>query len=151
MTKKQEQTQTVLGLAPFVYSNNGSLTRYDSTAATSTAITKTEERIELEAHKQQLIQELQALKTRLGERAIGAIHRAGADEYHGLIEHQKGIKQTFTGDEYDVYTDKFNHVNAQMAAQHLREAMDAGVSRIIDEIDRSLYVKEQERKGIFGR
>jgi hypothetical protein len=150
MTKKQEQTQTAFGLTPFVYSNNGSLARYDSAEYTSTAITKTEERIELEAHKQRLIQELQEIKTRRGERAIGAIHRAGADEYHGLIEHMKGIKQTFTGDEYDVYTDKFNHVNAQMAAQHLNEGMHAGAGRIIDEIGRSLYVKEQERKRIFG-
>jgi hypothetical protein len=151
MTKKQEETQNLLGLVAQAHPSNASLVRYSSAGHTSTAITKTEERIEREAHKQLLVEELQGLKTRRGQREIRMMHDTAADEYHGLIEHQKAIKQTFTGDEYDVYTDKFNHVNAQMAARHLSEAVEVGAGRVIDEIGRSLYLKEEERRGLFGR
>lgn len=150
MTKKPEQPQNLMGLVPFAHPNNRSLARYDSTEYTSTAITKTEERIEHEAHKQLLIEELEGLKTRRATREIRSMHDTATDEYHGLIEHMKVIKQTFTGDEYDDYTDKFNHLNAKMAAQHISQAVDAGANRVIDEVSRSLYLKDLERKRIFG-
>jgi uncharacterized protein YukE len=150
MTKKQDTTQTTFGIAARLPVGTTSLVRSSSVGSMNTALTSTEERMELEWHKQLFAEKLQGDKTRYGVQQIGAVSETAATEYHELIEQMKGIKQTFTGDEYDAYSDRFNHITAQMAAKHIAEAVDTGVGRIIEEISRPLYRKEEERKRILG-
>jgi hypothetical protein len=150
MTKKQDTTETTFGIAARSPVGITSLARYSASGSASTALTEIEEQMEAEWHKQLLTERLQGDKTRFGEHQIGALHQTAATEYQALIEQLKTIKQTFTGDDYDAYTDRFNHVTAQMAAQHIAEAVDVGAGRIIEEISRPLYRKEEKRKGILG-
>lgn len=144
MTKKNE---SLLGLVP-----------YTPTAGTNTglvpfapnqALTREEQRIVDEWHRQTLIIDATTTKTLLGLDKITEIHFHAATTFGEASGQILALRETAQGKEHQAYMDEFCRHQVQVLARHLLGAVEVGATNIGHEIHRSLYLAPEEDKRSF--
>lgn len=145
MAKKEETTQSMLGFMPLVEAGtNGA---YGLAVSASSALAPSQERIFRELHRQQTVIDAQARKTTYAAHKTSEIRTHGSDEFHGVMQHLSAINEAARGKDYQPYVEEFNHRNAQGAAQDLYSTIQAGTSRIHEQVGASLDLHDvPERK-----
>lgn len=145
MAKKEETTQSMLGFMPLVEA--GTTGAYGLAVSASSALAPTQERIFRELHRQQTVIDAQALKTTYAAHKTSEIRTHGSDEFHGVMQHLSAINEAARGKDYQPYVEEFNHRNAQGAAHDLYSTIQAGTSRIHEQVGASLDLHDvPERK-----
>lgn len=139
MAKKEESSQGMLGLVPLAQAGVGSGLGYGLAVSARSASNQTEHLIMREAHKQELVIDLQTEKTRTAAYSTAAIRQQGADAFHQTGVHHAAINAAVQGQTIQPYTEEFNHRNLQLMAQNTLEIMQAGVGIIVAEVRRPIY------------
>jgi hypothetical protein len=141
MNKKEENTESKLGLAPLA--RNGT----HGAVSTSNPITKTEQKIALELHKQKFVSEAETERDRYAAQKTVEIRNSVGDAFLGMAEHHSLLDQSARGKDYEGYMAEFNHVNMQGGARNLYGIAETGGARLAEIARTSLYRDDEpERK-----
>lgn len=151
MTAKKDES--VLGLAPLARTGNGSFPDLSSSFSAGGALTKTEQRIVTESHKQSLVIQAQTAKTVLAMDMMADMHQHGADEFYDTAQYLSTVRQKAAGKDYQPQVDEFTHRDAQLVSQHLLGAIEVGAHKVAEEVHRSLYLPDppDEKRGVIKR
>ena len=144
MPKKEESTGSLLGLAPLAKSSNGT---YGLAVSTSNPLTKTEEKIAVEKHKQEFVIRAEAEKTAYAAQQTAEIRNSAGDAFYQIAEHQSSLNQAARGKDFEPYVQEFNHHNIQGGARNLYNLAEAGGAQLADIAGKPLYRDDEpERK-----
>lgn len=119
----------------------------------SRELSKAERKVREEAHKQSLVIQEQAQKTREVNRAIGQLRVEGMQLFTECAESIWAVKSASGRDPVlQGYVDQFADRSIRDCAMDIYTATGIGVSRITEEGGRSLYITtEEERHGWLAR
>lgn len=153
MAKKIENTQAALGLAFSLPAVGNTFASYELAISPARALTKTEEKILIEAHKHQLVMEMTAGKTRLGEHYANELIHQASTEFMSLMTQLNAINEAAKGTPIQLLVEAFNVRLTGLGVDSLYAIAKAGITQIYEIVNTPLYMKDipEEKRSLILR
>lgn len=146
-SKQQDDLFPTTALVPSTHQSSGNL----ALSQRSKALVKAENKIMGEAHKQQLIIGEKKRITEQAQRALGELHYSDEQQFTETADRIWDLRTPNSREpELQRFIDHHCAQTIQSAGNYIRAATIAGSERILDEVNRSIYVETKEARRLLA-
>lgn len=153
MGKKAEDTQTVVEYILSLSSDSTSLTPYNAALTPHDALTKTEEKLILEARKRQLIVDLtNGINEMVNHTQTEMINHAGTEFLNTQVK-LNAISEAARGTPYHLTVEAFCHQLSRLGVEGQYNITKAGITQVLTIMNMPFDMRDvpEEKRGLLLR